>query len=290
MIVAEADVSPESNRPIRVGHSPDPDDAFMFYGIAAEKIDCEGLVLEQVLADIETLNRRALEGELEVSAVSIHAFTRLADRYALMSCGASMGDGYGPCVVARDPIQADDLEDKTIAVPGTLTSAFLALRLFLGADFKYEVVPFDKILDALQNGSVDAGLIIHEGQLTYGDLGFHLVVDLGAWWTTYTEGLPLPLGGNVVRKDLGAELMQKLTRVLKRSIEYGLDNREAALQYAIGFGRGLDDALNDRFVGMYVNDLTRDYGERGRRAIERFLDEGRAAGIIKTTAAVEFVG
>ena len=280
-------MSDPAARRVSVGHSPDPDDAFMFYGIAAGKVDTAGFEIQQVLEDIETLNRRALEGQLEVSAVSIHAYSHLSERYALMPCGASMGDGYGPCVVARSPLKPGDLSDKTIAVPGKLTSAFLALRLFLGHDFKHEVVPFDKILDAVESGRVDAGLIIHEGQLTYGGLGLHLVVDLGVWWSETRDGLPLPLGGNVVRKDLGP-LVPTLTRVIQDSIEYGLDHRKEALDYAMDFGRGLDRSLADRFVGMYVNDLTRDYGDRGRRAIERFLADGSAAGLIPELQ-VEFV-
>ena len=280
-------MSDPAARRVSVGHSPDPDDAFMFYGIAAGKVDTAGFEIKQVLEDIETLNRRALEGQLEVSAVSIHAYSHLSERYALMPCGASMGDGYGPCVVARSPLKPGDLAGKTIAVPGKLTSAFLALRLFLGHDFEHEVVPFDKILEAVESGRVDAGLIIHEGQLTYGGLGLQLVVDLGVWWSETRDGLPLPLGGNVVRKDLGP-LVPTLTRVIKDSIEYGLDHRKEALDYAMDFGRGLDRPLTDRFVGMYVNDLTRDYGDRGRQAIERFLAEGSAAGLIPELQ-VEFV-
>lgn len=274
---------------VRVGHSPDPDDAFMFYGIAAEKVDTAGFRIEQVLADIETLNRRALRGELEVSAVSIHAYAHLADRYALMSCGASMGDGYGPCLVARSPLSADELRSRTIAVPGTLTSAFLCLQLYLGKSFAFQVMPFDRILDAVTSGRVDAGLIIHEGQLTYAAHGLTLVTDLGVWWGERTGGLPLPLGANVVRRDLGAETLPALTRVLRDSIDYGLDNRAAALKYSLDFGRGLDTELTDRFVGMYVNELTRDYGERGRRAIERFLDEGATAGLVPRISSLEFV-
>ncbi len=274
---------------VRVGHSPDPDDAFMFYGIAAGKVDTAGFAIDQVLEDIESLNRRALAGELEVSAVSIHAFAHLADRYALMPCGASMGDGYGPLVVAREPLDPAQLAERTIAVPGTMTSAFLALRLYLGRDYRYEVVPFDRILDVVREGGADAGLVIHEGQLTYGREGLHRIVDLGVWWAERTGGLPLPLGGNVVRKDLGGPTMSALTRVLRDSIDYGLDHRAEALEYALDFGRGLDGALADRFVGMYVNDLTRDYGERGRRAITRFLEEGIEAGVVPRIGAVEFV-
>jgi 1,4-dihydroxy-6-naphthoate synthase len=274
---------------VRVGHSPDPDDAFMFYGIAAGRVDTEGFVIEQVLEDIESLNRRALAGELEVTAISIHAYTRLADRYALMPCGASMGDGYGPLVVAREPMTPDEAARRTIAIPGTLTSAYLALRLATGRDFDHLVLPFDRILEAVAEGEADAGLIIHEGQLTYSGLGLHNVLDLGVWWAERTGGLPLPLGGNAVRKDLGVETMRALTRVLKASIDYGLDHREPALRYALDFGRGLDAPMADRFVGMYVNDLTRDYGERGRAAIRRFLSEGTEAGIVPELPEVEFV-
>jgi len=279
----------QDQRIARVGHSPDPVDAFMFYGIASGPVDTGSFRIEQVLEDIETLNRRALEGELEVSAVSIHAYPHLADRYALMHCGASMGDGYGPCVVAKERFDVADLRDKTIAIPGTLTSAYLSLRLLLQSEFRYEVVPFDEIPAAVLDGRVDAGLIIHESQITYRDEGLKLIVDMGVWWAERTGGLPLPLGGNVVRKDLGRETMATLTRILEQSIDYGLNNRKAALAYAIDFGRGLDIDLTDRFVGMYVNDLTRDYGERGREAIRRFLAEGIEAGIVPTMEAIEFV-
>ena len=282
-------VSEQDTRRARVGHSPDPDDAFMFYGIASGAVDTAGFEIEQILGDIESLNRRALAGELEVSAVSIHAYPHLASRYALMHCGASMGDGYGPCVIAESAFPIDELVKKTIAVPGTLTSAYLALRLLLGQEFHHEVVPFDLIPEAVKSGRVDAGLIIHESQITYRDEGFELIVDLGVWWRERTDGLPLPLGGNVVRKDLGQEKIATLTRILKESIDYGLQHREPALKYALEFGRGLDTELTDRFVGMYVNDLTRDYGERGRAAITRFLDEGSAAGIVPRIDTVEFV-
>jgi 1,4-dihydroxy-6-naphthoate synthase len=282
-------VSTTEVRRIRIGHSPDPDDAFMYYAIATGKVDTGGYVVEQVLEDIESLNRRALAGELEVTAISIHAYAHLADRYALMACGASMGDGYGPIVVAREPLAGSDLARKTIAIPGTLTSAFLALRLYLGDAFPYVVVPFDRILEVVAAGGADAGLIIHEGQLTYAAQGLLKVVDLGAWWGERTGGLPLPLGGNAVRRDLGAEAMRALTKMYRDSIAFGLDNRAEALGYAKAFGRGLDDGLNDRFVGMYVNDLTLDYGERGRRSIQRFLDEGTAAGIVPPIGPVTFV-
>ena len=276
-------------RRVRVGHSPDPDDAFMFYGIATGRVDTGGFELEQVLEDIETLNRRALRRELEVSAISVHAYPHLARDYVLMRCGASMGDGYGPCVVAAAPLSPDELEARTIAVPGTLTSAYLALRLFLGRDVRHEVVPFDLIPEAVRQGRVEAGLIIHESQVTYREEGLHLVVDLGAWWAERTGGLPLPLGANVVRRDLLPDGAAALERILAESIDYGLAHREAALRYAREFGRGLDEALTDRFVGMYVNDLTRDYGERGREAIRRFLAEGSAAGIVPHLDSLEFV-
>jgi len=283
-------VTTDPRRRARVGHSPDPDDAFMFHGIASGAVETDPYEIEQVLEDIESLNRRATVGELEVSAVSIHAYSHLTERYALMPCGASMGDGYGPCVVARPGTTVDDLRRATLAVPGTLTSAFLALRLFLQQEFAYRVVPFDRILETVEAGEADAGLIIHEGQLTYGRHDLALVTDLGIWWGERTGGLPLPLGGNVVRKDLGDEAMRRLTAILQASIEYGLDHRKEALDYAMDFGRGLDRALTDRFVGMYVNDLTLDYGERGRRSIERFLDEGRAVGLVPEGTVVEFVG
>jgi 5,8-dihydroxy-2-naphthoate synthase len=267
---------------IRIGHSPDPDDAFMYYAIASGKVDTRGYAVEQVMEDIESLNRRALTGQLEVTALSIHALARLARTYALMPCGASMGDGYGPIVVAREPFSPAELPGKRIAIPGTMTSAYLALRLFVGGEFPYVVVPFDRILDEVAGGRADAGLIIHEGQLTYAREGLSSIVDLGVWWGERTGGLPLPLGGNAVRKDLGPEAMRDLTAIYKDSIAYALTHRAEALAYAKGFGRGLDDALNDRFVGMYVNELTLDYGDRGRRSIERFLDEGARAGIVPT--------
>jgi 1,4-dihydroxy-6-naphthoate synthase len=274
---------------VRVGHSPDADDAFMFYGIACGAVDQRGFAIEQVLEDIESLNRRALAGELEVSAASVHACAYLGERYAIMTCGASMGDGYGPCVVAREPLTAADLARVTVAVPGTLTSAYLALRLHLGHEVEHRVVPFDRIPAAVQTGEVDAGLIIHESQLTYRAEGLHLVVDLGAWWREHTGGLPLPLGANIVRRDLGAEGMRRLTAVLRDSIDYGLAHRDAALEYALAWGRGLARPLADRFVGMYVNDLTREYGERGRRAIDRFLGDAAAAGFVPRSS-LDFIG
>ena len=276
-------------RRVTVGHSPDPDDAFMFHGIACGKVDTAGFVIDQLLEDIESLNRRCMKGEIEVSAVSIHAYAHLTDRYALMHCGASMGDGYGPRIVCREALSPDRLADQVFAVPGTLTSAFLALQLFLGKPFEYRVVPFDRILETVRDGEADAGLVIHEGQLTYGKYGLSRIADLGEWWGERTGGLPLPLGGNVVRKDLGDETMRTLTRVLSDSIQYGLEHRKEALDYAIGFGRGLDADLNEEFVGMYVNEMTRDYGERGRRSIKRFLDEGAAAGLVPPVERLTFV-
>ena len=276
-------------RTIRIGHSPDPDDAFMYYAIAKGRVDLSGYSVVQVLEDIESLNRRALAGELEVTALSIHAYAHLADRYALMACGASMGDGYGPIVVARKPWTRQALSGTTIAIPGTLTSAYLALRLYLDADFPFVVAPFDQIMEIVASGGADAGLLIHEGQLTYAGQGLTKVADLGAWWAERSGGLPLPLGGNAVRRDLGDDGMRALTRIYRDSIEFALSHRAEALDYAKGFGRGLDDELNDRFVGMYVNELTKDYGERGRRAIQRFLDEGADAGIVPPIGPITFV-
>jgi 1,4-dihydroxy-6-naphthoate synthase len=276
-------------RVIQVGHSPDSDDAFMFYALARGLVDTGELEFRHVLQDIETLNRRALGGELEVSAVSIHAYAFLADRYALLSCGASMGDRYGPMVVARGPLGPEELHEKTIAVPGTLTTAFLALKLLLRVDFAYEVVPFDQVLAAVKTGRADAGLVIHEGQLTYRDEGLHQVTDLGEWWHRETGGLPLPLGGNVVRKDLGPELMSRINRYIRCSIQYGLEHRDAALGHAMQYARDLDRAKADRFVRMYVNEWTLDYGPRGRQAVQALLDRGFDADVIPHRVKVEFV-
>jgi 1,4-dihydroxy-6-naphthoate synthase len=277
-----------SKRLITVGHSPDPDDAFMFYALAHDKLDTGDLQFRHELQDIETLNRRALRGELEVTAVSIHAYASLLDKYALLPSGCSMGDRYGPMVVARSPLPVAELPGVRLAVPGTLTTAFLALRLLLPKGFVYEVVPFDQILPAVAAGRFDAGLIIHEGQLTFQNQGLHLVVDLGVWWQEKT-GLPLPLGGNVVRRDLGPDVMRQISRLLKESIRYALDHRDAALDYALKYARDMDKGLADRFVGMYVNDWTLDYGPRGREAVRRLLDEGHKAGVIPSPVAVEFV-
>jgi 1,4-dihydroxy-6-naphthoate synthase len=277
---------------IRVGHSPDPDDAFMFHALSNGKIDTGGYEFRHELVDIETLNRRAFAGELELSAVSIHAYAYLTDKYVLCPCGASMGDRYGPMVVARRQYSIDELGPLTIAVPGTLTTAYLALRLCIG-DFQYVVVPFDQIIAAVEAGqyegkAIDAGLIIHEGQLTYADRGLALSVDLGQWWYEKT-GLPLPLGGNVLRRDLGADAIREVNRLLEESIRYGLAHRAEALEYALRYGRDLDRAKADRFVGMYVNDWTLDFGPRGREAVRRLLAEGHAAGVIPKRVEPEFV-
>lgn len=282
-------MSDDDRRTIRVGHSPDSDDAFMFYALTHEKLDTGGLRFVHQLEDIETLNRRALAGELEVSAVSIHAFAHLADRYALLASGCSMGDRYGPTLITREPARLDDLRDRTIAIPGTLTTAYLTLQLCLGKGQKVAVLPFDQILPAVAEGRADAGLIIHEGQLYYGDRGLHRVLDLGQWWHE-TTGLPLPLGGNVVRKDLGADLIGQIARLLKASIRYALDHRDEALAYALRYARDLDPELADRFVGMYVNDWTLDYGPRGREAVRTLLGRAAAEGLIPGPLDVQFVG
>jgi 1,4-dihydroxy-6-naphthoate synthase len=278
-------------RTIRVGHSPDSDDAFMFYALAEHKLDTGNLRYVHELADIETLNRRALTGELEVSAVSIHAYAYLADRYALLASGSSMGDGYGPRVVALGPRPADPraaLKGKAVAVPGLRTTAYLALKLYQ-PEIEPVVIPFDGIGDAVKAGDAEAGLLIHEGQLTYADDGFHLWQDLGEWWLSET-GLPLPLGGNVVRRDLGPEVTAQVARDLRASIEYGLAHRAAALAHASQYNRGIGEEKTDRFVGMYVNEWTVDYGARGREAVQTLLDRGHAAGIVPFPVRVEFVG
>ncbi len=272
---------------IHVAHSPDSDDAFMFYALAAGKIDTEGLTYVHELQDIETLNQRALRAELEVTAVSIHAYAYLSDRYALLPHGASMGDRYGPRLVARSPMHRRDLRGKRIAIPGPLTSAYLALRLY-EPEFEPVFTPFDQIEDAVVDGDVDVGLLIHEGQLTFGDKGLHLIQDLGEWWFGET-GLPLPLGGNVVRKDLGEALTRKISRHLRDSIKYGLDHRTAALDHSMQFARGLEREKADTFVGMYVNDWTLDYGDRGRAAVRQFLTRGVEQGVITRDTSVEFV-
>jgi 1,4-dihydroxy-6-naphthoate synthase len=273
--------------PIRLGHSPDPDDAFMFYGLAREQVDAEGLRFEHMLRDIETLNQWAFEGKIEVTALSLHAYAHLADKYILLNTGASMGDGYGPMVIARQPLVPEALHGKTIAIPGEYTTAFLTLKMYLG-DFQYEIVPFDQIFKAVGDGAVDAGLIIHEGQLTWERDGFHCIVDLGKWWKEGHNGLPLPLGINAVRRDLGPDLCARIDRVLRRSIDYSLEHRAEAVKYALQWGRGLDVTLADQFIGMYVNEWTRDTGGKGRPAIETYLQEAAAKGLIPG-GAVEFV-
>ena len=272
---------------IHVAHSPDSDDAFMFYALASGKIDTEGLTYIHELQDIETLNHRAMRGELEVTAVSIHAYAYLSERYALLPHGASMGDRYGPRLVAGRPMTREEIRGKRIAIPGMLTSAYLALRMF-EPDFEPVVTPFDQIEDAVVAGKAEVGLLIHEGQLTFADQGLHLIQDLGEWWFGET-GLPLPLGGNVVRKDLGATLTSKISRHLHDSIAYGLDHRKAALDHSMQYARGLDRAKADTFVGMYVNDWTLDYGDKGRKAVREFLARGVREGLITNPVTVEFV-
>jgi 1,4-dihydroxy-6-naphthoate synthase len=317
---------------IRLAHSPDPDDAFMFYGLSSGGVDAGRYRFEHILEDIQSLNERAMRGEYEMSAISLHAYPYVADRYALTACGCSMGDNYGPMVVARHPLSIEELRGRTIAVPGLMTTAYLALQLLLGpgrgsaaaqqpravaapaandaggaerqqidawrraqhigepssAAFTPRILYFDKIPGEVRAGRVDAGLIIHEGQLTYEKDGLHLVVDLGRWWMERT-GLPLPLGGNVIRRDLGDATCREVTRIMKASIEYSLANREQAVRYALKFGRGLDEALADRFVGMYVNKWTLDYGPRGREAVRRLLDEGAQRGLVPPLPSLEFI-
>ena len=287
-----------------LGHSPDPDDAFMFYAIARNKIDLRGYRFQHRLEDIQTLNERARRGELHISAISIHAYAYVADKYALLPCGSSMGDGYGPLVVRKHSMlnvetptsNEDSIDDsaareflnrKKIAVPGTMTSAFLALQLFLGK-FDFIVVPFDKIFDAVESGRADAGLIIHEGQLTYAQSGFERIVDLGEWWKRKT-GLPLPLGGNIVRKDIAQPVCRELSEIIRESIDYGLTHRDEAVAYSLGYARDMNSQLASKFIGMYVNEFTRDYGEIGRAAIRKFLSDGHEKGYIRVPIGIEFV-
>jgi 1,4-dihydroxy-6-naphthoate synthase len=275
-----------SNQHITVAHSPDSDDAFMFFGLASGAVDTGGIVVDQVLADIETLNRAAFEGKYEVTAVSFHAYAHLVEKYALLPHGASMGDRYGPIVVA--PQQGvGEVRGHRIAIPGTLTTAYLALRLY-EPSFDYVVVPFDRIQEAVLQGEADAGLLIHEGQLTYGDEGLRKVVDLGEWWAERTGGLPLPLGGNIIRRDLGPQMIARVSRLLHDSIAHALSHREEAVRYAIQFGRGLDLERTDKFVGMYVNELTLQYGERGRQGLERLMADAFESGLIPNRVPVEF--
>jgi 1,4-dihydroxy-6-naphthoate synthase len=272
---------------IRIAHSPDSDDAFMFYGLASGQVSADGFEFEHVLSDIETLNREAFAGTYEITAVSFHAYAHLTDRYLLLPHGASMGDRYGPVVVTRQD-GPPSLDGIAVAVPGELTTAFLALRLFDPA-VRHVVMPFDQIQDRVRSGEVDAGLLIHEGQLTYADEGLKKIVDLGVWWADRTGGLPLPLGGNVIRRDLGPATIASLSELLRRSIAYALEHRDTAVEYAMRFGRGLDRERTDRFVGMYVNGLTLDYGDRGRQAVHRLLGEAHSAGLLPRKVEVEFV-
>ena len=274
---------------VRLAHSPDPDDAFMFYGLACGAVDPGPYRFEHVLEDIQTLNERAQRGEYEVTALSIHAYPYVHDKYALTSCGSSMGDNYGPMVVVRNPLTIEQLRGRMIAIPGLMTTAYLTLQLLLGKDaFVPKVVMFDQIPDEVAAVRVDAGLLIHEGQLTYPKFGLHLVVDLGVWWQQHT-GLPLPLGGNAIRRDLGPEHCRAIARLIRASIEYGLSHRAEAVKYALQFGRGLDGQLADRFVGMYVNEWTLDYGDRGRDAVRRLLADGAAAGLVPAVGELDFV-
>jgi 1,4-dihydroxy-6-naphthoate synthase len=273
-------------RTISVAHSPDSDDAFMFYGLATNKLDTGNLSFTHVLKDIQTLNEEAFRGTYDVTAISFHAYAYICDKYVLLPHGASIGDNYGPVVVSREPVEPSEISSLKIAVPGKLTSAFLALRIF-NPDFQYEVVPFDKIIAAVQTGQCDAGLLIHEGQLFYDSEGLHKVLDLGEWWHQRT-GLPLPLGGNAIRRELGPEVIREVSDCLRESIRYSLANREDALEYAMQFARDMDPGLADRFVAMWVNDLTLDYTDRGREAVQRILKEGFERGIIPNLPTVEF--
>jgi 1,4-dihydroxy-6-naphthoate synthase len=271
---------------ITVAHSPDSDDAFMFYGLATNKLETDGLKFEHTLKDIQTLNEDAQNGVFDVTAISFHAYAYVADKYALLPHGASIGDKYGPILVSKEPRKPEEIPNLKIAIPGEMTSAFLALRIF-NQDFEYTVVPFDKIIETVQQGKADAGLLIHEGQLFYKQIGLAKVLDLGEWWFEKT-GLPLPMGGNVIKRDLGADLMRKVSRCLHNSIKYSLDHREDALAYAMQFARDMPPELADRFVAMWVNDLTLDYGERGRQAVKLLLKEGFEKGIIPREVEVDF--
>lgn len=285
-MTAHAETSPEV-RTVTVAHSPDSDDAFMFYGLATHKLETVGIKFEHTLKDIQSLNEDAKNGVYDVTAISFHAYAYVADKYALLPHGASIGDKYGPIVVAREPRSPDEIRDMKIAVPGELTSAYLALRLF-NRDFEHVVVPFDQIIDAVQNGEADAGLLIHEGQLFYKQMGLDKVLDLGEWWHEKT-GLPLPMGGNAIKRDMGPELMKQVSKHLHESIIYSMEHREDALQYAMQFARDMAPEMADRFIAMWVNDLTLDYGERGKKAVRTLLSEGHKAGIIPHEVNVEFV-
>ncbi len=272
---------------ITVAHSPDSDDAFMFYGLATNKLETDGLKFEHTLKDIQSLNEDAKNGIFDVTAISFHAYAYVSDKYVLLPHGASIGDNYGPILVAKEPRETNEIPGMKIAVPGELTSAFLALRIY-NQDFEYEVYPFDEIMDAVKEGSVDAGLLIHEGQLFYKELGLAKILDLGEWWFEETE-LPLPMGGNVIRRDLGKDLMKRVSEHLHKSIQYSLDNREDALAYAMQFARDMPAELADRFVAMWVNKLTLDYGDRGREGVNQLLQKGFEKGIIPHKVNVDFV-
>jgi 1,4-dihydroxy-6-naphthoate synthase len=281
------------SRLLTLGHSPDPDDAFMFYALAKELIPTGGLRFQHILQDIQTLNERAGRGELDVTAISIHAYAHVCGHYALLPSGASMGDGYGPMLVAERALSKDEIARGTIAVPGTMTSAFLALQLWLGrpaSQFSHVVAPFDRIFETVRSGAADVGLIIHEGQLTYANEGLEVCADLGAWWSRENDGLPLPLGGNVIHKRLAPPLRRAVSDVLTASIRYSLDHRAEAVQHALQYARDMGRDLADKFVGMYVNHWTLDYGERGREAIRRFLGRAHRAGLIARAPELEFVG
>ncbi len=277
---------------LTLGHSPDPDDAFMFYGLAKDLIPAKGFQFRHILQDIQTLNERATRGELDISAVSIHAYASISDQYALLPSGASMGDGYGPMLVARQKMDRETIARKRIAVPGTMTSAFLALQLWLNKparDLNFVVVPFDKIFEAVRNGSAEVGLIIHEGQLTYQNEGLKVCQDLGIWWGEENNGLPLPLGGNVIHKRFSPDIRREISRILTASIQYGLDHRAEAVQHALQYARDMGRDLADRFVGMYVNHWTLDYGERGRQSIRLFLGKAFEKGLLPHRQELEFV-
>ena len=282
----------DGTRHIRIGHSPDPDDAFMFHALTTGQFETPGYTFEHVLLDIETLNEKAMNGEYEVSAVSIHAFPEISDKYTLMNCGASMGEGYGPMLVSLEPLTIEQARERTIAIPGVKTSAYLSLVLAMG-DVDFQVVPFDEIIPRILSGEFDAGVIIHEGQLTWEESGLHLVLDLGVWWNDLNDGLPLPLGGNVVRNDLGDEASELITSWVKQSIEHSIASPEEALEFAKQWGRGIDDETNSRFVQMYVNERTIDYREDGRESIRRFLTAGQEVGMVDhdfDVEGMEFIG
>ena len=277
---------------LTLGHSPDPDDAFMFYGLARGLIPTPGLVFEHILQDIQTLNERATRGELDISAISIHAYAYVSEQYALLPSGASMGDGYGPMLVAKEAFTREQILTKRIAIPGRMTSAFLALQLWLGkpsSEFKFIVVPFDEIFAAVRSGIADVGLIIHEGQLTYANEGLVVCQDLGIWWGNENNGLPLPLGGNVIHKRHTPELRSRVSGILTKSIQFSLDHREEAVRHSLQYARDMGSELADRFVGMYVNHWTLDYGDSGRESIRRFLNRGQAMGVLPTVPPLEFV-